>query len=233
MAEAHLAYSPLVALAGMIPSEHLGRDTFQEIDQQALFQPICKRSIVVPRADRLPELLGDALRVAMSGRRGPVVLHVPRDMMAAEITSTPRPAPVPPSAGAPDASDLARILDYLKGAKAPVIVAGGGLKWARGSQALTQLAERLQVPVVAATGHADVMANDHPLYAGQAGPRGNTVASALTREADLLIVLGSRLGFNSTFHSHDYISASATIVPGRYRGLGDRPLLPGRPGRGL
>ena len=212
VAEAHLAYSPLVAIAGVIPNAHLGRDTFQEIDQQALFAPICKRSIPVPRAERLPELLREAIRLAMSGRRGPVVLQVPRDVMAAEIEHRPLPAPVPAAAGVPDAAALSAILDHLRAAKAPVIVAGGGLKWAGGAAALKALAERLEIPVVAATGHADVMAHDHPLFAGQAGPRGNAVASGLTREADVILVLGSRLGFNSTFHSHDYVAAEAAII---------------------
>ena len=212
IAEAYLAYSPLVVIAGMITRDHLGRDTFQEIDQQALFAPIAKRSLVVPTAERLPELLGDALRLAMSGRRGPVVLHVPRDLFSVDIA---RP-PVRPVAAAqpavPEPVALEQIADYLATAKAPVIVAGGGLKWARASDALTALAERLEIPVVASTGHADVMANDHPLYAGQAGPRGNPVASRLTREADLLIALGTRLGFNSTFHSHDYVTPHGRIV---------------------
>ena len=66
--------------------------------------------------------------------------------------------------------------------------------------------------VIASTGHADIMPRDHPLYAGQAGPRGNRVASQLTREADLILALGNRLAFNSTFHSHDYVSATADIV---------------------
>ncbi len=212
IAEAHLAYSPLVAIAGMIPTEHLGRDTFQEIDQQALFAPICKRSIVVPQAARLPELLREALRLAMSGRRGPVVLQVPRDMMAAEIDFTSGASVQLPESGVPDAAAVAEILERLKAARAPAIVAGGGLKWARGGAALVRLAERLQIPVVAATGHADVMSGDHPLFAGQAGPRGNAVASGLTRDADLLLVLGSRLGFNSTFHSPDYVTATGTII---------------------
>jgi acetolactate synthase-1/2/3 large subunit/sulfoacetaldehyde acetyltransferase len=86
LAEAHLAYSPLVAIAGLVPRDHLGRDTFQEIDQQALFAPVTKRSFMVPSAERLPEMLHEALRLAMSGRRGPVVLNVPRDLFAAPCT---------------------------------------------------------------------------------------------------------------------------------------------------
>ncbi|MDD9812420.1 MAG: thiamine pyrophosphate-binding protein, partial [Gammaproteobacteria bacterium] len=86
LAEAHLAYSPVLAIAGMVSRRESGRDTFQEIDQQALFAPVCKRSFVVPTAARLPEFVAEAARLAMSGRRGPVVLNVPRDLFAADIS---------------------------------------------------------------------------------------------------------------------------------------------------
>jgi acetolactate synthase-1/2/3 large subunit/sulfoacetaldehyde acetyltransferase len=213
LAEAHLAYSPLVAIAGLVPRDHLGRDTFQEIDQQALFAPVTKRSFMVPSAERLPEMLHEALRLAMSGRRGPVVLNVPRDLFAAPCTPGDdhgRLAAI--GAGAPDAGQLDAMLDLLAGARAPVIVAGGGIKWSRGSAALAALAEALEVPVAASVGHGDVLPGDHPLFAGQMGPRGNRVANRLTRDADVLIALGTRLGFNSTFHSNDYVTRDGAVV---------------------
>ncbi len=212
VAEAHLAYSPLVAIAGAVSRRDLGKDTFQELDQVALFHPIAKRSMLVTDPDRLAEMLRDAIRLAMSGRRGPVVLHVPRDLFSADVEAPP-PGPVMlAKAGPPPAEDIASIVQMMGQAKAPVIVAGGGLKWSRGSKALARLAEALEIPVVASTGHADVMPTGHPLFAGQGGPRGNPVASSLTRDADFLLVLGARLAFNSTFFSHDYISATAKIV---------------------
>lgn len=212
VAEAHLAYSPLVAIAGAISRRDLGKDTFQEVDQVALFAPICKRSILVTEPERLAAMLRDAIRLAMSGRRGPVVLHVPRDLFAAEVKPPP-PGPVTiAQAGPPAPEDVAAIVSMVSEATAPVIVAGGGFKWSGRVEALRHLAEALEVPVVASTGHADVMPYGHPLYAGQGGPRGNAVASRITREADLLLVLGARLAFNSTFHSHEYISATAKII---------------------
>ncbi|MDX2315814.1 MAG: thiamine pyrophosphate-binding protein [Gammaproteobacteria bacterium] len=212
VAEASLAYSPLVVIAGAISRADLGKDTFQEVDQVALFQPICKRSLLVTDAERLPAMLVDAMRLAMSGRRGPVVLHVPRDLFTAQVAEPAFGALSIARAGGPAAADIAAIIQSLQSATRPVIFAGGGLKWAGGAEALARLAEQLQLPVVASTGHADVMPADHPLFAGQGGPRGNRVASRLTREADLILVIGARLGFNSTFHSHDYISPSAKLI---------------------
>lgn len=212
VAEAHLAYSPLVAIAGAISRSDLGKDTFQEVDQVALFAPIAKKSVMVTDPSRLADMLRDAIRLAMSGRRGPVVLHVPRDLMAAKV-APPAPGPVRVAkAGPPAAEDVAAIRAMIAAAERPVIFAGGGFKWAEGAADLRALAEALEIPVVASTGHADVMPHDHPLYAGQGGPRGNRVASGLTRGADVILALGARLAFNSTFFSNDYIGVGARIA---------------------
>jgi len=212
VAEALLAYSPLVVIAGAITRADQAKDTFQEIDQVALFAPISKRSVMVADPSRLAPMLEDAIRLANSGRKGPVVLHVPRDLFAAEVpTITPKAVKVArPGPAAPQ--DVDAIAELLSKAARPVIFAGGGFKWGAGRDALTTLAEKLEVPVVASTGHADVMRHRHPWFAGQAGPRGNRVASRLTKEADVMVVLGARLGFNSTFHSHDYVGAETRIA---------------------
>lgn len=212
VAEAHLAYSPLVVIAGAITRADQAKDTFQEVDQVALFAPICKRSVMVTDSTRLAPMVEDALRLANSGRRGPVVLHVPRDLFAQDL---PDIAPQPLTFARPGpaaAEDIEAIAKLIGTAKRPVIFAGGGFKWGAGRDALTQLADHLEIPVVASTGHADVMRHGHPWFAGQAGPRGNTVASRLTKEADVMIVLGARLGFNSTFHSNDYVGADTRIA---------------------
>ncbi len=212
VAEAHLAYSPLVVIAGAITRADQAKDTFQEVDQVALFAPISKRSVMVTDPSRLVPMLEDAIRLANTGRRGPVVLHVPRDLFAAEMPEID-PIPVNISRPGPAApQDIHAIADLLAGAQRPVLFAGGGFKWSAGRDALTALAETLEVPVVASTGHADVMRHGHPWFAGQAGPRGNRVASRLTKEADVMVVLGARLGFNSTFHSNDYVGAETRIA---------------------
>ena len=212
VAEAHLAYSPLVVIAGAISRCDHAKDTFQEVDQVALFAPISKRSVMVSDAARLAPILEDAIRLANSGRRGPVVLHVPRDLFAEMVpaieptsVNIARPGPAAPQ-------DVAAIATLLSNAERPVIFAGGGFKWGNGREALTALAEKLEIPVVASTGHADVMRHGHVWFAGQAGPRGNRVASRLTKEADVMLVLGARLGFNSTFHSYDYVGAETRIA---------------------
>lgn len=212
VAEAQLAYSPMVVIAGAITRADQCKDTFQEVDQVALFAPISKRSVMVADPSRLAPMLEDAIRLANTGRRGPVVLHVPRDLFAEEVPEIqPQPLNIArPGPAAPREIDA--IASMLSTAERPVIFAGGGFKWGEGRAALVALAETLEVPVVASTGHADVMPHRHPWFAGQAGPRGNRVASRLTKEADVMVVLGARLGFNSTFHSNDYVGAETRIA---------------------
>lgn len=214
LAQAKLAYSPVVAITGLASSSHLGRDAFQEIDQQALFASITKRTISVPRADRIPEFVKEAFRIASSGRCGPVVLQIPRDFFAQEIDSrieNPSRYAVTVQ-GLANGREVARVAAMLKQASAPVIIAGAGIKWGNGSAALGKLAERLSIPVVSSAGHPDVLATDHPMFFGQVGPRGNPVASKLSREADLIIALGTRLGFNTTFYTNNDLSRNAKIV---------------------
>lgn len=214
LAQALLAYSPVVAITGLASSEHLGRGAFQEIDQQALFAPIAKRNITVPKAERLPEFVKEAVRLANSGRRGPVVLNIPRDMFAAQIEAEVQKADdyAVETEGTLNPAALVRVAKLIEGAASPVIMAGAGVKWGRGSDAVLRLAEALELPVTASAGHADVIPNDHAMFAGMIGPRGNEAASRLTREADLVLALGTRLGFNTTFYTNDHLNADAKIV---------------------
>lgn len=212
LAQAKFAYSPVVAITGLPSTEHLGRDAFQEIDQHTLFQPVAKRVLTVPRAERIPEFILEAFRVADSGRRGPVVVNIPRDLFNHDIdVELPKhvPALTAPSA---DRATLEKIRAAILAAKAPVIHAGAGIKWSRGSAKLLALAEKLQIPVTTSAGHQDLAPFDHPLFAGGVGPRGNPVASTLMREADLVLALGTRLGFNTTFYKYENLSKSARIV---------------------
>ncbi|MCW5603078.1 MAG: thiamine pyrophosphate-binding protein, partial [Burkholderiales bacterium] len=212
LTQAKMAYSPVVAITGLPSTEHLGRDAFQEIDQHTLFSPVTKRVMTVPRPERIPEFILEAFRIANSGRRGPVVVNIPRDLFNHEIdVEMPRGVPAL-TASSIDRATLEKIRALILASKAPVIHAGAGIKWGRATGKLLRLAEKLQIPVTNSAGHADIAPIDHPLYAGGVGPRGNPVASELTREADLILALGTRLGFNTTFYKHDDISKTAKIV---------------------
>ncbi|MEQ8655521.1 MAG: thiamine pyrophosphate-binding protein [Kiloniellales bacterium] len=215
LSQAKAAFSPVVSIAGALSSGHVYRDAFQEVDQQALFAPVTKKTWTAPSAERVPELFREAFRTALTPRRGPVQLNLPRDVLSAQTAvqamqtprryrSSSRPAGHP--------SEIAQAAALLAQASQPVIVAGGGIKNSDGHQAACALAEALNCPMVTSPGHGDAIPFGHPLNAGQMGPRGNAVASRLVKEADVILALGTRLGFNATFYSYDNINAAAKII---------------------
>ncbi|HCP18779.1 MAG TPA: sulfoacetaldehyde acetyltransferase, partial [Alphaproteobacteria bacterium] len=212
LAQAAAAYSPVLSIAGMLSTEHVYRDAFQEVDQQALFTPVTKKTWTVTKANRIPEMFREAFRVAMSPRRGPVQLNLPRDVLSEQIEmpamQTPDQYRVMQNP-APATDAIAEAAKLLVNAKRPVIITGGGIKNSRGHAAAIALAEALNAPIVLAPGHGDALPCDQPLNAGQMGPRGNPVASRLAKEADVILALGTRLGFNSTFYSYDNINRDA------------------------
>ena len=215
LAQAAAAFSPVVSIAGAISSAHLYRDAFQEVDQQSLFKPVTKKTWTATNADRVPEMFREAFRVALTPRRGPVQLNLPRDVLSAQADFPAFQAPnayrsqtVP--AGAQSAINQAAAL--LAGAARPVIIAGGGIKNAEGHGQALALAEALNCPIVTSPGHGDAIPFGHPLNAGQMGPRGNVVASRLVCEADVILALGTRIGFNATFYTYDNINRDAKII---------------------
>ena len=215
IAQAMAAYSPLVAIAGSLSTVHVYRDAFQEVDQQALFRPITKKTWTVTQAARLPEMVREAFRTALTPRRGPVVLNVPRDLLAESAEFGPIATPqgrAMMGSLAGDASLVANAAALLAGAAKPLIIAGGGVKNTRAHAQTLKLAELLNAPVALSPGHGDAIPCDHPLYAGQVGPRGNLVASGMAREADVILALGTRLGFNTTFYTYDNLNVAAKII---------------------
>jgi acetolactate synthase-1/2/3 large subunit/sulfoacetaldehyde acetyltransferase len=215
LAQAYAAYSPVVCLAGSLSSAHVYRDAFQEVDQQALFKPITKKTWTVTRAARIPEMVGEAFRTALAPRQGPVALNLPRDLLAELIDVVLPLRATAADAGAVAAGDpaaLRRCATLLANAAKPLIIAGGGIKNSRAHEAVLRLAEILHAPVVTAAGHGDAVPCAHPLYGGQVGPRGNSVASDMARAADVILALGTRLGFNTTFYSYDNLNPAAKII---------------------
>jgi acetolactate synthase-1/2/3 large subunit/sulfoacetaldehyde acetyltransferase len=216
LSQAKAAFSPVVSIAGALSSQHVYRDAFQEVDQQSVFTPVTKKTWTAPSTDRVPELFREAFRTAMTPRKGPVQLNLPRDVLSGQAEfEMPMQTPDQyrsfhlPGAH-PDA--IAQAASLLTGARQPVIVTGGGIKNTLGHDQAIALAQALNCPLVSAPGHGDGIPFAHPLNAGQMGPRGNPVASRLVKEADVILALGTRLGFNSTFYSYDNINRDAKII---------------------
>ena len=215
LAQAKAAYTPLVSIGGALSSEHLYRDAFQEVDQQALFTPITKKTWTATSSERVPEMMREAFRVANAPRKGPVQLNLPRNVLSgqAEFAAMQNPSDYrPASVQAAPESSINQAAGLLNNAARPVIMVGGGIKnTAAGAHAMA-LAEAYNIPVVSSPGHGDAVPFGHPLNAGQMGPRGNLVASRLVKEADVILALGTRIGFNATFYSYDNINKAAKII---------------------
>lgn len=215
LAQAQAAFSPVVAIAGLLSSGHQYRDAFQEVDQTSLLKPVTKRTVAVPSAERIPELMRDAFRTSLAPRRGPVAVNIARDVLS-QSCSMEAPLQVKgrqfdvPAGVASEALEAARRV--LQGARQPLILAGGGIKNGRHGDEVLRLAELLNCPVAMSPGHGDAISSDVACYAGQVGPRGNIVATDLMRTADVILALGTRIGFNSTFYTYDHLNPQAQII---------------------
>lgn len=215
LAQAQAAYSPVVALAGLLSSAHTHRDAFQEVDQHSLFKPVTKKTYTLTQTSRASEMVGEAFRTALSPRQGPVLLNLPRDLLAEAYEAPNFPAPgriFVPEAFTGARAQLERAAQLLRGAKRPLIIAGGGVKASRCGAAVARLAEQLNAPVAMSPGHGDAVSCEAPVYAGQIGPRGNAVATDLAKRADVILALGTRLGFNTTFYQPDALNPAAQII---------------------
>jgi acetolactate synthase-1/2/3 large subunit len=183
--------TPMVVLLGQVETTFLGREAFQEVDLAAFYAPITKWAATVHRADRVAEFVERGLRIATSGRPGPVMLALPADILGEEV-------PVPPEASAggaprpaPDAEEVQAVTRRLSEARSPVMIAGGGAGRAR--EELLSFAEAFGVGVYAAFRRQDVFPNDHHLYLGHLTLGTPPETLRALEAADLVLVAGCRL----------------------------------------
>ena len=215
IAQAKAAFSPVISIAGSYSTNDKMEDAFQGLDQQSLFNPITKKTWTVKNTKIIPKVFSDAFRLSMLPRRGPVCINLPRNILANsekfkinEIKKSYEENITLKS----NNKLLKKVVNLINGSNKIVIIVGAGIKYNSKFKKVTRLAEYLNVPIVAAAGHGDAVPFNYKLNAGQMGPRGNPVASKLVKEADIIIALGTRLGFNSTFYSYENINKKAKII---------------------
>ncbi len=215
LAQAKAAFSPVISLAGLYSTKDKMEDAFQGLDQQSLFEPVTKKTITLKNSKNIPNAISDGFNVAMSPRRGPVCINLPRNLLAEKnnykinekiksFKNTNNTQSNPNS--------IKRAAKLISNSSKGIIIVGGGIKYTSGFKPVIELAEYLNVPIVTAAGHGDAIPFNHKLNAGQMGPRGNPVATKLTKEADIILAIGTRLGFNSTFYSFENINKKAKII---------------------
>jgi len=215
IAQAKAAFSPVVSIAGSFSTKDNMEDAFQGLDQQSLFKPITKKTWTVKNVKNIPQVFSDAFKLAMSSRRGPVCINLPRNILSNKskykINENIKSYENQSSIKAKSNSIKKAVKIISKSIKG-VIVAGGGIKYNSKYKEVIKLSKLLNIPIVTAAGHGDAIPFNYKLNAGQMGPRGNPVASKLVKEADIIIALGTRLGFNSTFYSYENINKKAKII---------------------
>ena len=189
--------TPLIAFVGQVGTDMMDREAFQEIDYRQMFGPVAKWAAQIDRAERIPEYVAHAWSTAISGRPGPVVLALPEDMLTSKAVCDDAPR-VEAVSSAPSPASLAAAHALLANAASPLVVVGGS-RWDRGScDALMRFAEASGLPIAAAFRHQDLFDNRHAQYAGDVGIGINPKLAARVRDADVLVVIGERLGEMTT-----------------------------------
>lgn len=189
--------TPMILFVGQVASDQRDREAFQEVDYGAMFGPLAKWVAQIDRTDRIPEYVSRAFHVAQSGRPGPVVLALPEDMLSATAGVADAPAARIPVQMASDA-DVSTILEELQSAANPMVILGGPGWSAQASRDICTLAERMGLPVGVSFRCQSYMDNGHPNYVGDVGIGINPALAARVRDADVLLVLGARLGEMTT-----------------------------------
>ncbi|AVZ78706.1 acetolactate synthase large subunit [Zoogloeaceae bacteirum Par-f-2] len=193
IADARLDSIPLVAITGQVPLSMIGTDAFQEVDIYGMTVPITKHNFLVRSVEELPEVIPAAFRIAMSGRPGPVLVDVPKDVQNARIVlddfppvAMPEPRPVLDMAAIEEAARL------INDAEQPVLYLGGGVIHSGAARQAVSLAEQAGLPTTMTLMALGAMPMDHPLSIGMLGMHAARYTNFVLEEADLLVCVGAR-----------------------------------------
>jgi acetolactate synthase-1/2/3 large subunit len=199
IADAKLDSIPLVAITGQVPKAMIGTDAFQEVDTYGLSIPITKHNFLVSSTEELLEVIPRAFAIAASGRPGPVLIDIPKDVQsrAIEITEWPAAGCALPAPAAPSAQ-LEQAAAMIVAAERPIFYLGGGIIHANAANLAVDLAEKANLPTVMTLMALGAMPVDHPLSLGMLGMHGAPYTNLALDECDLLIAVGARFDDRAT-----------------------------------
>lgn len=202
IADAFYDSVPLVVFTGNVASNLLGNDAFQEADIAGMTRCCTKHNLVVRRIDQLAQAIREAFHIATTGRPGPVLVDIPKDVLTAMATYDPseRQIYLPGYANPEHFTDeeLDTTLEILQSAKQPVLLMGGGVITANASEKVVAFAERFKIPVASSLMGLGGFPNQHPQYLGFCGMHGHYWANIAIANADVLLIVGNRLGERQT-----------------------------------
>ena len=186
---------PLLVFTGQVARAGIGKDAFQEADIVGITMPITKYNYQVRETADIPRVITEAVHIATTGRPGPVVIDLPKDVSALEtdfVYSSEIDLPSYQPTLEPNEMQIKKILKQLSKAKKPVLLAGGGISYAEAAAELIEFAERYQIPVVTSLLGQGTIATSHPLFLGMGGMHGSFAANIAMTEADFMISIGCR-----------------------------------------
>jgi acetolactate synthase-1/2/3 large subunit len=214
IASAHADSIPIVVLTGQVPTHLIGNDAFQEVDIVGITRPCTKHNYLIKSLDDLAPALKEAFHIARSGRPGPVLVDIPKNIANGRTEFQPpgenrmRPYTTPPQ---PHAKQLRTVAALIRKARRPLIFAGGGVILAGGSEELTRLARQTQMPVTTSLMGLGAFPGEDPLFLGMIGMHGTYAANTSTGACDLMLAVGVRFDDRVTGKT-DAFAAQATIV---------------------
>lgn len=214
IATAYMDSSPVLSIAGQVPTHLIGNDAFQEVDMIGITMPITKHNFQVMDANEIPAIVNSSFEIALSGRPGPIVIDLPKDIQEQkleeyknELLDIPGYKPTKKGHGL----QIKRAAQTIIKSKKPVILAGGGVISAGASSELKQLSELINAPVSTSLLGKSSFPEDHPASMGMLGMHGRKVANLSVDECDCLIAIGCRFSDRTT-GKIDEFAPNATII---------------------
>ncbi|ASU78075.1 acetolactate synthase large subunit [Actinopolyspora erythraea] len=195
LADAHMDSVPIVAITGQQTTGLIGTDAFQEADICGITLPVTKHNFLVTDPAEIPRTIAEAFYIASSGRPGPVVVDIPKDVQQLNTSFAWPPEQRLPGyrpVGKPHGKQVREAARLMTSARRPVLYVGGGVLKANASEELTKLAERTGIPVVTTLMARGVFPDSHPSHLGMPGMHGTVSAVAAMQRSDLLVALGTR-----------------------------------------
>lgn len=192
IATANIDSIPLVAITGNVTTDQLGRDSFQEVDIVDIVKPITKASFLIEKVEDLAPTLRKAFALAQEGRKGPVLVDVPKDITANKAEFSPVEPPKTKIIKIQNPESIADVQELIKNSKQPLIYAGGGIISANASDELIKFAELIDTPVCCSLMGLGCMPASHPLNMGNIGMHGGFETGMATDKCDLIIAVGAR-----------------------------------------
>ena len=213
---AYKGHAPVIVIAGDTARDYIDRDGSQAFDLVGLFKPVTNLAVQVNKTERIPEMMHYAFRTALSGKRGPVLLDIPRDLMDGQTLDWDAPPPESYRAVEDriegDQRAIQQAANAIAQARRPLLLAGGGIIDSEASSEAVELAELLDMAMVPSYGHNDAVPNSHRLYVGPTGGRGSGEAAEAINQADVILALGTRLNQGTTGWNYNVVNAQTHIL---------------------